>query len=183
MTVRITMSHPSLFIQTLKKAAVPAKAAVEAIVGSGFVDEDGNEVERKAERKAEPAVEYQPAEWHYKQWVNEIESVDIDGDDFDSGIGVFEHWLTNEEGSTELGDFFNILVERQASGYTVRYEKRVSAYIDAATAAENNLTDTSDVERYVEENYGDLDEDDEGDVSDIDVEEDGTEWVEIEWTG
>ena len=180
MTVRITMSHPSLFIRTLKKAAVPAKAAVEAIVGSGYVREGENFA---TERKAEPAVEYQPAEWDYKPWVNEIESVDIDSDNFDSGIGVFEHWLTNEEGTTELGDFFNILVERQASGYTVHYDKRVSTYIDAATASENNLTDTSDVERYVEENYGDLDEDDEGDVSDIDVNEDGTEWVEIEWTG
>ena len=179
MTVRITMSHPSLFIRTLKKAAVPAKAAVEAF--------GGHSASLKAnfgiEPKAEPAVEYQPAEWDYKPWVNEIESVDIDSDNFDSGIGVFEHWLTNEEGTTELGDFFNILVERQASGYTVRYNKSVSACIDAETAAENNLTDTSDVERYVEENYGDLDEDDEGDVSDIDVNEDGTEWVEIEWTG
>ena len=178
MTVRITMSHPSLFIRTLKKAAVPAKAAVEAIVGSGFVDEDGNEWERKAE----PAVEYQPAEWDYKPWVNETE-VDIDGADFESGIGVFEHWLTNEEGTTELGDLFNILVQRQASGYTVRYEKRVSAYIDAATAAENNLMDTSDVESYVENNYYDLDENDEGEISEIDVDEDGTEWVEIEWAG
>ena len=50
-------------------------------------------------------------------------------------------------------------------------------------AAENDLTDTSDVESYVENNYDDLDEDDEGDISDIDVDEDGTEWVEIEWTG
>ena len=114
--------------------------------------------------------------------MNETE-VDIDSDDFDSGIGVFEHWLTNEEGTTELGDLFNILVERQASGYTVRYNKRVSAYIDATIAAENNLMDTSDVESYVENNYGDLDEDDEGDISDIQVDEDGTEWVEIEWTG
>jgi len=178
MTVRITMSHPSLFIRTLKKAVVPAKAAVEAIVGSGFVDEDGNEWERKAE----PAVEYQPAEWDYKPWVNEIE-VDIDSDDFDSGIGVFEHWLTNEEGTTELGDFFNILVERQANGYTVHYNKRVLVYIDPAMASENNLTSASDVESYVEENYYDLDEDDQNDISDIDVDEDGTEWVEIEWTG
>ena len=178
MTVRITMSHPNLFIRTLKKAAVPAKAAVEAIPVTGFVDEDGNEVERKAE----PAVEYQPAEWDYKLWVNETE-VDIDGADFESGIGVFEHWLTNEEGSTELGDFFNIIVERQASGYTVRYDKRESVYIDPAMASENNLTDTSDVESYVENNYYDLDENDEGEISEIDVDEDGTEWVEIEWTG
>lgn len=180
MTVRITMSHPNLFIRTLKKAAVPAKAAVEAIPGSEH--SASLKANFGVERKAEPAVEYQPAKWDYKQWVNEIE-VDIDSDDFDSGIGAFEYWLTNEEGTTELGDLFNILVERQASGYSVRYEKRVSAYIDAATAAENNLTDTSDVESYVENNYGDLDEDDEGDISDIQVDEDGTEWVEIEWTG
>jgi hypothetical protein len=173
------MSHPNLFIRTLKKAAVPAKAAVEAF--------GGHSASLKAnfgiEPKAEPAVEYQPAEWDYKPWVNEIESVDIDSDNFDSGIGVFEHWLTNEEGSTELGDFFNIIVERQASGYTVHYNKRVSVYIDPAMASENNLTDTSDVESYVEENYYDLDEDDQNDISDIDVNEDGTEWVEIEWTG
>ena len=173
------MSHPNLFIRTLKKAAVPAKAAVEAIVGSGYVREGENFA---TERKAEPAVEYQPAEWDYKPWVNEIET-EIDSLNFDSGIGVFEYWLTNEEGTTELGDLFNILVQRQASGYTVHYHKRVSAYIDAAMAAENDLTDTSDVESYVENNYDDLDEDDEGDISDIQVDEDGTEWVEIEWTG
>ena len=115
--------------------------------------------------------------------MNEIESVDIDSDDFDSGIGVFEHWLTNEEGTTELGDFFNILVERQANGYTVHYIKRVLVYIDPAMASENNLTSASDVESYVEENYYDLDEDDQNDISNIDVDEDGTEWVEIEWTG
>ena len=179
MTVRITMSHPNLFIRTLKKAAVPAKAAVEAIPGSGHIREGENFA---TERKAEPAVEYQPAVWDYKPWVNEIET-EIDSLNFDSGIGVFEYWLTNEEGTTELGDLFNILVQRQASGYTVHYHKRVSAYSDAARAAENDLTDTSDVESYVENNYDDLDEDDEGDISDIDVDEDGTEWVEIEWTG
>ena len=177
------MSHPNLFIRTLKKAAVPAKAAVEAIVGSEIDNDSFTGIVDRVERKAEPAVEYQPAEWDYKPWVNEIESVDIDSDDFDSGIGVFEHWLTNEEGTTELGDFFNILVERQASGYTVHYNKRVSVYIDPAMASENNLTSASDVESYVEENYYDLDEDDQNDISDIDVNEDGTEWVEIEWTG
>jgi hypothetical protein len=180
MTVRITMSHPSLFIRTLKKAAVSPEAAVEAVEGIGERGGIGEYVEAV---EAKEAVRYQPAEWDYKPWVNEIESVDIDSDDFDSGIGVFEHWLTNEEGSTELGDFFNILVERQASGYTVHYDKRVSVYIDPAMASENNLTDTSDVESYVEENYYDLDEDDQNDISDIDVNEDGTEWVEIEWTG
>jgi len=178
MTVRITMSHPNLFIRTLKKAAVPAKAAVEAFGGHSASLKANFDIEPKAE----PAVEYQPAEWGYKPWVNETE-VDIDSDDFDSGIGVFEHWLTNEEGTTELGDFFNILVERQANGYTVHYNKRVSVYIDPAMASENNLTSASDVESYVEENYYDLDEDDQNDISDIDVDEDGTEWVEIEWTG
>ena len=181
MTVRITMSHPNLFIRTLKKAMVPAKAAVDGIIGSEH--SASLKANFGVERKAEPAVEYQPAEWDYKPWVNEIESVDIDSDDFDSGIGVFEHWLTNEEGTTELGEFFNILVERQANGYTVHYNKRVSVYIDPAMASENNLTSASDVESYVEENYYDLDEDDQNDISNIDVDEDGTEWVEIEWTG
>jgi hypothetical protein len=179
MTVRITMSHPNLFMRTLKKAAVPAEAAVEAVPS---VSSPGA-IDYVPAVEAKEYVPFKPAEWDYRPWRNTTEIDTQNEEDFDSGIGLFEYWLTNEEGATELGDFFNILVERQISTYTVSYDKRISVSIDAETVAENNLTDTSDVESYVENNYDSLDEEDWGEISDISVSESDGDWVEIDWTG
>jgi len=179
MTVRITMSHLNLFMRTLKKAAVPAEAAVEAVPS---VSSPGA-IDYVPAVEAKEYVPFKPAEWDYRPWKNETEIDILNEEDFDSGIGLFEHWLTNEEGTTELGDFFTILVERQISTYTVSYDKRMSVSIDAETVAENDLTDTSDVESYVENNYYSFDEQDEGVISDIDVNESDGDWVEIDWIG
>ena len=137
--------------------------------------------------EAQEAVRFKPAEYKYTPFIGnfEFESVNGFAEDYAQGKALFQHWLTHEDGLAELGKTFNIVVEKEAKSFSVSYDKRFDADIDAVLAADNNLETAFDVELWIENNGdSELDyPDDTGEINNVDVTEDSGEFIEIEWNG
>ena len=183
--ITFTGAKDQLYTRRLWKPAVPAQEAVEF---KPAVYADGK---WHPEIEAKEAVRFTPAEYKYFPFIGtfEFETDESGYNNLDSfnieGKKLFEHWLTHENGISELGEAFNILVEKEAKSFSVSYDKRFDADIDAELAAENNLETVFDVELWLENNGdGELDyQDDTGEVNNIDVTEDSDEFIEVEWNG
>ena len=131
------------------------------------------------------AVPYKPAEWDYVPFSAEFEFSSENASDYEAGSSVFGYWLENEDGKDTLSDMLNIYVEKEAKSYSVSYTKKFEAEVTADLAAANVLESEYEVEQWLEANGdGELDyPDDTGEMSNIEVEENSGEYVEVEWNG
>ena len=175
--ITLTGADNGLYTRRLWAPTVLAEPAVEAAPAKG----DQSAVEAKE------AVRFKPPEYKYFPFVGnfEFESANGFAEEHTEGKALFRHWLTHENGISELGEAFNIVVEKEAKSFSVSYDKRFNADIDAILAADNNLETIFDVEVWIENNGDEeLDyPDDTGEINNVDVTEDSDEFVEIEWNG
>ena len=181
--ITLTGADNELYTRRLWKPAVRPKAAVE--FKPAKYNQNHTEITPAVE--AEEAVRFAPAEYKYTPFVGnfEFESVNGFAEDYTEGKALFQHWLTHEDGLSELGKTFNMIVEKEAKSFSVSYDKRFDSDIDAALAADNNLETVLDVEIWLDNNGdGELDyPDDTGEITNVDVTEDSGEFIEVEWNG
>ncbi len=170
---RITISGGNQTLDTRyeKTPAVPAQDAKPAS-GNPF---DPDYI------PAKPAVEYKPAEYGYRPFQVEFDFENDEG--YESGSSLFEHWLSQEEGLTQLADILNIAVEKQVKSYDVTFSVRMEARISAETVAAEELESDYAVERWVEDQSTyELDAEESGDgLTEIEVSEVETDWTEVDW--
>lgn len=169
---RITISGGARTLYTRQvKPAVPAQDAKPASGQYGT----------PTYKPAEPAVEYKPAEYEYRPLEIQIDFESDEG--YESGSSLFEHWLSQEEGLTQLADTFNISVEKQIKSYDVTFSVRMEAHISPETIAAEDLEDEYAVERWVEnQSTYELDaEEAGGDLTEIEVSEAESDWTEVDW--
>lgn len=168
---RITISGGARTLYTRQvKPAVPAQDAKPASGQYGT----------PTYKPAEPAVEYKPAEYEYRPLEIQIDFESDEG--YESGSSLFEHWLSQEEGLTQLADVLNIAVEKQVKSYDVTFSAGMEAHISAEIIAAEDLEDEFAIERWVEgQSPYDLDADSTGEISEVEVTEVENDWTEVDW--
>ena len=176
--ITFTGGMNGLYTRRLKTQAVAAQEAV-GFKPATYVD--GKLLTEAVEAK--DAVPYKPAEWEYVPFMATFEFENTDG--LESGAEMFRAWLEGEDGSDTLSDMLNIMVEKESKSYNVSYSKRFDAEVTAEVAAANALDSEYEVEQWLErEGDSELDyPDDTGELTDIEVEENSDEFVEVEWNG
>lgn len=124
---------------------------------------------------------YKPAEYEYRPFEIQFDFESDEG--YESGSSLFEHWLSQEEGLTQLADVLNISVEKQVKSYDVTFSVRMEAHISPETIAAEDLEDEYAVERWVEnQSTYELDaEEAGGDLTEIEVSEAESDWTEVDW--
>jgi len=180
--ITFTGGANGLYTRRITTQAVAAQDAVEAIPAKG--DRSDMETYEPAV-EAKEAVPYKLAEWEYVPFVATFEFSSDNASDYEAGSSVFEYWLENEDGKDTLSDVLNIMVEKESKSFSVSYSKRCDSEVTAELAAANNLNSEYDVEEWLER-MGDSEldyPDDTGELSDIEVEENSGEFVEVEWNG
>tara|TARA_R110000868_G_scaffold148032_1_gene369704 strand:+ start:937 stop:1476 length:540 start_codon:yes stop_codon:yes gene_type:complete len=133
--------------------------------------------------EAKEAVAFKAAEYAYTPF---RATFDLENsDELESGAELFKAWLEESENTDQLSDLLNISVEKESKSYTVSYTKRFTSEVAAEMAHDNDLEDESAVEDWLSYNGdGDLyDPEDTGEMSDIEVEEEGSGYTEVEWNG
>lgn len=133
--------------------------------------------------EAQEAVPFKAAEYRYTPYFAEVEYENNDG--LESGAEVFKAWLEGEDNTDTLSDMFNIRVEKESQSYSVSYTKRFEAEITADMAIDFDLEDAYAVEVWLDDN-GDsgIDyPDDMGEISDIRVDVNSSDHVDVEWHG
>ena len=175
---KITFSGHNLYTRREITPTVFSRNAVEAKTATYI---DGKLLTPAVEAKE--AVEFKAAEYNYMPFraVFDFEN----SDDLESGAELFKAWLEGEDSTDSLSDMLNISVEKESTCYTVSYSKTFTAEVTAEIAQENDLEDKYAVEQWLN-SYGDselYDPEDTGDLSDIEVEEEGSEYTEVEWNG
>ena len=176
--VTFTGGTNGLYTRRIKTHAVAAEEAVEFKVAKY---ENGKLVTPRVEAKL--AVPYKPAEWEYVPFTA---TFDLENsDDLESGAELFRTWVAETDSTDQLSDMLNIMVEKESKSYTVSYTKRFDAEITADLAAANVLDSAYEVEQWLDSNGdGELDyPDDTGEISNIEVEENSDEFVDVEWNG
>ena len=176
--ITFTGGTDGLYTRRLKAQAVYAQEAVEAVPATYA---DGKLLTEAVEAKE--AVPFKAAEWDYVRFVATFEFENTDG--LESGAEVFRAWLEGEDGSDTLSDMLNIMVEKESKSFDVSYSKRFDSQVTAELAAANDLNSEYDVEEWLErEGDSELDyPDDTGELTDIEVNENSDEFVEVEWNG
>jgi hypothetical protein len=179
--ITFTGGANGLYTRRITTQAVAAQDAVEAIPAKGVPSMKTYEPAVEAKE----AVPYKSAEWEYVPFVATFEFSSDDASDYEAGSSLFSYWFENEDGSDTLSDLLNIMVEKEAKSFNVSYSKRFDAEVTAELAAANDLSDEYEVESWLDNNGdGELDyPDDTGELSDIAVEENSGEFVEVEWNG
>jgi hypothetical protein len=178
--ITFTGGANGLYTRRLKTQAVPAQEAVEAVPATYA---DGKLLTEAVEAKL--AVLYKPAEWDYVPFTATFEFSSDNASDYEAGSSVFEYWLENEDGKDTLSDVLNIMVEKESKSFDVSYSKRFDSEVTAELAAANDLNSEYDVEEWLER-MGDSEldyPDDTGELTDIEVNENSGEFVEVEWNG
>ena len=176
--ITFTGGTNGLYTRRIKTHAVAAEEAVEFKVAKY---ENGKLVTPRVEAKL--AVPYKPAEWEYVPFTA---TFDLENsDELESGAELFKAWLEESENTDQLSDLLNISVEKESKSYTVSYTKRFTSEVTAEVAQDNDLEDESAVEDWLSYNGdGELyDPEDQGEMDDIVVEEEGSGYIEVEWNG
>jgi len=170
----IIRGDQTLYTRKLVTESVHAVAAVEY---KPAVYNSINQV-AIAETPAVEATPFAPAVWEYVPFSATFEYQNTDG--YESGSSLFHAWI--EEGSaSSMTDIFNIQVEKEVETYTVSFNLMQTATLDAETVQEHLITDENEARDYVENNYYNLNYEEEGDVSDVEVEVDDTTFTDMEW--
>jgi len=175
---KITFSGNNLFTRYETSPVVFSRKAVEF---KPATYENGKLVTPAVE--AQEAVEFKAAEYNYMPF---RATFDFDNnEDLESGAELFKAWLEETDSTDQLSDMLNVSVEKESKSYSVSYTKRFTAEVTAEIAQDNDLEDEDAVERWLEYNGdGELDyPDDTGEMSDIEVEEEGSGYTEVEWNG
>ena len=173
----------------------PAVFPRDAVEAKPATYENGQLVTPAVEPKE--AVAFKPAKYSYKwaRWEFEFEN----NDDLKSGAEVFKAWLCNgvsefvshgliyNDGIKSLSEMLNIKVNKESKAYRVSYTKKFTDIeITAEMAADYELDDEEAALDWLESN-GDCElfegGEDEGEMSDIEVEEIANEYIYVEWNG
>ena len=179
--ITFTGGANGLYTRRIKTQAVIGQDAVE--FKPAKYDQNHTEITPAVEAKE--AVPFKAAEWDYVPFTATFEFSSDNASDYEAGSSVFGYWLENEDGKDTLSDMLNIYVEKEAKSYSVSYTKKFEAEVTADLAAANVLESEYEVEQWLEANGdGELDyPDDTGEMSNIEVEENSGEYVEVEWNG
>ena len=165
----IISGDQTLYTRKLVTESVPSQ---EAVVAQEYSILTGPAIEAKE------AVPFKAAVWEYVPFSATFEYQNTDG--YESGSSLFHAWI--EEGSaSSMTDIFNIQVEKEVETYTVSFNLMQTATLDAETVQEHLITDENEARDYVENNYYNLNYEEEGDVSDVEVEVDDTTFTDMEW--
>ena len=156
--------------------------AVAVIAVPAVTDDQGNVT--KAAVAGHPATEYKAATYEYRVFDMEFEfELEEDGENIDA-FRVFEKWLSNENESgfgaaEDLPKMFDITAEYEAKTFTYSYKKEFYGTLDAQECADNNITDEYEAAEYVKDNHDSI-YPDEGEVDDVETEEEGSETVVLQ---
>ena len=173
---KITFTGNNLYTRHEMTPTVFSRNAVEAKTATYI---DGKLLTPAVEAKE--AVAFKAAEYAYTPF---RATFDLENsDELESGAELFKAWLEETENIDQLSDLLNISVEKESKSYTVSYTKRFTADVPAEQAHDNDLEDEGAVESWLSYNGdGDLyDPEDTGEMSDIEVEEEGSGFIEVEW--
>ena len=173
---KITFTGNNLYTRHEMTPTVFSRNAVEAKTATYI---DGKLLTPAVEAKE--AVAFKAAEYAYTPF---RATFDLENsDELESGAELFKAWLEGEDNTDQLSDILNISVEKESKSYTVSYTKRFTSEVTAEVAQDNDLEDESAVEDWLSYNGdGDLyDPEDTGEMSDIEVEEEGSGFIEVEW--
>jgi|TARA_R110000796_G_scaffold148315_1_gene265193 hypothetical protein len=173
---KITFTGNNLYTRHEMTPTVFSRNAVEAKTATYI---DGKLLTPAVEAKE--AVAFKAAEYAYTPF---RATFDLENsDELESGAELFKAWLEESENTDQLSDLLNISVEKESKSYTVSYTKRFTSEVTAEVAQDNDLEDESAVEDWLSYNGdGDLyDPEDTGEMSDIEVEEEGSGFIEVEW--
>jgi hypothetical protein len=176
---KITFTGNNLFTRYETSPVVFSRNAVE--FKPATYDQNHTEITPAVE--AQEAVEFKPAEYRYAPF---RATFDFDNsDELESGAELFKAWLEGEDNTDSLSDMLNISVEKEAKSYSVSYTKRFTSEVTAEMAQDNDLEDEYAVEVWLDNNGdGELEyPEDTGEMSDIEVEEEGSGYTEVEWNG
>lgn len=175
---KITFTGNNLFT---RYEITPAVFSKHAVTFKPATYENGKLTSPAVEAKE--AVAFKAAEYSYMPF---RATFDLENsDELESGAELFKAWLEGEDNTDQLSDLLNISVEKESKSYTVSYTKRFTADVPAEQAHDNDLEDESAVEDWLSYNGdGELyDPEDTGEMSDIEVEEEGSGYTEVEWNG
>ena len=175
---KITFTGNNLYTRHEMTPTVFSRNAVEAKTATYI---DGKLLTPAVEAKE--AVAFKAAEYAYTPF---RATFDLENsDELESGAELFKAWLEETESTDQLSDLLNISVEKESKSYTVSYTKRFTADVPAEQAHDNDLEDEAAVESWLSYNGdGELyDPEDTGEMSDIEVEEEGSGYTEVEWNG
>jgi len=175
---KITFTGDNLYTRYEVEPAVFPKNAVEF---KPAIYENGKLVTLAVE--TQEAVTYKPAEYKYMLF---RATFDLENsDELGSGAELFKAWLEETDSTDQLSDLLNISVEKESKSYSVSYTKRFTAEVTAEMAQDNDLEDEDSVENWLSYNGdGELyDPEDQGEMDDIEVEEEGSGYIEVEWNG
>ena len=173
---KITFTGNNLYTRHEMTPTVFSRNAVEAKTATYI---DGKLLTPAVEAKE--AVAFKAAEYAYTPF---RATFDLENsDELESGAELFKAWLEESENTDQLSDLLNISVEKESKSYSVSYTKKFTAEVTAEIAADNDLEDEGAVESWLSYNGdGDLyDPEDTGEMSDIEVEEEGSGFIEVEW--
>ena len=174
----ITFTGNNLFT---RYEITPAVFSKHAVTFKPATYENGKLITPAVE--AQEAVPFKAAEYRYMPFRAEFDLEN--SDDLESGAEVFKAWLEGEDNTDQLSDMLNISVEKESKSYTVSYTKRFTAEVTAEMTADNDLEDAYAVENWIDNN-GDCEleyPEDTGEMGDIEVEDEGSGYTEVEWNG
>ena len=175
---KITFTGNNLYTRHEMTPTVFSRNAVEAKTATYI---DGKLLTPAVEAKE--AVAFKAAEYAYTPF---RATFDLENsDELESGAELFKAWLEESENTDQLSDLLNISVEKESKSYSVSYTKRFTAEVTAEMAQDNDLEDEDSVENWLSYNGdGELyDPEDQGEMDDIVVEEEGSGYIEVEWNG
>ena len=161
--------------------AVEAKAEVVAV--PAVTDDQGNVTQ--AAVAGHPATEYKPPTYEYRVFNMEFEfEYDVDNWGNIEPFKAFEKWLSNEgEGgfgaAEDLPKMFDVTLEYEAKTFEYTFKKEFYGTLDAQECADNNITEEYEAAEYIQENYDSL-YPEEGDVDDVETNEEGSETVTLQ---
>lgn len=164
------------------RATDVVEAKDEVIAVPAVTDDQGNVTQ--AAVAGHPATEYKAATYEYRVFNMEFEfEVEQDGGTIDP-FKVFERWLTNGQGdgfgaAEDLPKMFDITVEYEAKTFGYSYKKEFYGTLDAQECADNGITDEYEASEYIQENHDSLYPED-GDVDDVETNDEGSETVVLQ---
>ena len=158
--------------------AIPASAEItakEAVTDGKSVIHPA--IEWKRERK------YEPATYEYRVFDMEFEfELEEDGETIDP-FKVFEKWLSSDfsgfGAAEDLPAMFDITLEYEAKSFGYSYKKEFYGTLAAQECADNGITDESEAAEYIQDNHDSI-YPEEGDVDDVETNDEGSETVVLQ---
>ena len=163
------------------KTADVVEAKAEVIAVPAVTDDQGNVTQ--AAVAGHPATEYKQARYEYRVFDMEFEfELEEDGETKDP-FKVFEKWLSSDfsgfGAAEDLPAMFDITAEYEAKSFGYSYKKEFYGTLDAQECADNGITDEYEASEYIQENHDSI-YPEEGDVDDVETNDEGSETVVLQ---